>query len=69
MITKRTAFQILGIIPFLAASLMAQTWSLPQDTSVKDNAPRTYRFVVDYNTANTQGQIVRSVYAKITRHM
>ncbi len=59
MITLRSALQILGTIPFLVASLMAQTWSLPQDTSVKDNGPRTYRFVVDYNTANTRGEIVR----------
>jgi hypothetical protein len=36
----------------------AQTWNLPQRTAVKDNGPRTYRFVVDYNTANTKGEIV-----------
>ena len=41
----------------LAQSLPAQTWSLPQGTSVKDNGPRTYRFVVDYNMANTKGEI------------
>ena len=35
----------------------AQTWNLPQGTAVKDNGPRTYRFVVDYNTANTKGEI------------
>ena len=59
MITFRTVVQILGTIPFLFTTLLAQTWSLPQDTSVKDNGPRTYRFVVDYNTANTRGEIVR----------
>jgi hypothetical protein len=42
----------------LAQSLPAQTWSLPQVTAVKDNGPRTYRFTVDYNTANTKGEIV-----------
>lgn len=37
---------------------LAQTWNLPQGTSVKDNGLRTYRFVVDYNTANTKGEMV-----------
>jgi hypothetical protein len=35
----------------------ATTWSLPQGTTVKDNGPRTYRMLVDYNTANTKGEI------------
>jgi len=43
----------------LAQSLSAQTWNLPQGTAVKDNGPRTYRFSVDYNTANTKGEIMR----------
>ena len=43
----------------LAQSLPAQTWNLPQGTAVKDNGPRTYRFSVDYNTANTKGEIMR----------
>jgi hypothetical protein len=38
--------------------LSPQTWTLPQGTAVKDNGPRTYRFTVDYNTANTRGEIV-----------
>jgi len=59
MITLRTIIQILGTLPFLLTTLLAQTWSLPQDTSVKDNGPRTYRFVVDYNSSNTRGEIVR----------
>jgi len=42
----------------LAQSLPAQTWNLPQGTAVKDNGPRTYRFSVDYNTANTKGEIM-----------
>lgn len=41
----------------LAQSSPAQTWSLPQGTSVKDNGPRTYRFIVDYNMANAKGEI------------
>jgi hypothetical protein len=59
MTTIRTAIQILGTIPFLVVSLMAQTWVLPHNLPVKDSGQRTYRFVVDYNTANTRGEIVR----------
>jgi len=36
----------------------AQTWDLPHGTSVKDAGPRTYRFTVDYDTANTTGEVV-----------
>lgn len=35
-----------------------QTWKLPEGTNVKDSRPRTYRFTVDYNTANTKGEVV-----------
>lgn len=60
------AFGLLGqslFVPMLVAqsvpaqSVSAQSWTLPQGTTVKDNAPRTYRFIVDYNTANTKGEI------------
>jgi hypothetical protein len=43
----------------LAPSLFAQSWTLPQGTTVKDNGPRTYRFTVEYNTANTKGETMR----------
>lgn len=36
----------------------AETWNLPQGTGVKDSGPRTYRFTVDYNTANTKGDVI-----------
>jgi hypothetical protein len=36
----------------------AQTWNLPQGTTVKDSGPRTYRFTVDYTTASTKGETV-----------
>ena len=36
----------------------AQRWSLPQGTAVKDSGTRTYRFTVNYNTANTKGEVV-----------
>jgi len=35
-----------------------QTWDLPQGTAVKDLGPRTYRFTVDYDTANRTGEVV-----------
>ncbi len=35
----------------------AEKWSLPQGTSVKDSGLRTYRFDVEYNMANTRGEI------------
>lgn len=59
MITFRTVIRILGTLPFLLTGLMAQTWTLPQNLAVKDSGTRTYRFVVDYNTGNTRGEIVR----------
>jgi hypothetical protein len=34
-------------------------WSLPQNTTVIDAGPRTYRFSVVYNTASSTGEIVR----------
>lgn len=33
-------------------------WSLPQGSTVKDNGPRTYRMIVDYNTADMKGEIM-----------
>jgi hypothetical protein len=42
----------------VAQSLSAPVWNLPQGTAVKDNGPRSYRFSVDYNTANTKGEMV-----------
>ncbi|MGA7243629.1 MAG: hypothetical protein WBX19_10615 [Terracidiphilus sp.] len=41
-----------------AQSKPAQSWNLPQGTTVKDSGPRTYKFSVDYNTANTKGELV-----------
>jgi hypothetical protein len=42
----------------LAQSSSAKTWNLPQGTTVKDDGPRTYRFIVDINTSNTKGEMV-----------
>ncbi len=32
-------------------------WALPQGLTVKDTGPRTYKFVVDYNSGNSKGEI------------
>jgi hypothetical protein len=40
----------------LAQSSSLKSWNLPEGTAVKDDGPRTYRFTVDYNTANTKGE-------------
>jgi hypothetical protein len=47
---------LLAVYGLLTQCLPAQTWTLPQGTTVKDNGPRTYRFTVEYNTANTKGE-------------
>jgi hypothetical protein len=53
----------LSVQPLLAQSTSAptptlQTWDLPHGTVVKDAGPRTYRFTVDYDTANVTGDVV-----------
>jgi len=53
-----TGLVLLAATGLLGQSASIQTWSLPQGTAVKDNGPRTYRFVVDYNTGNTRGEIM-----------
>ena len=35
------------------------SWGLPHGLAVKDSGPRTYRFVVDYHSANARGEIVQ----------
>ena len=40
------------------AQTAASTWQLPQNVAVKDSGTRTYRFTVDYNTANTRGEVI-----------
>ncbi len=41
-----------------AQSASAQKWTLPQGTVVKDSGLRTYRLNVEYNVANTRGEIL-----------
>ena len=59
---RTTAFMT-GIILWtvcglLGQSLLAQTWTLSQGTTVKDNGPRTYQFTVEYNTTNAKGEML-----------
>ena len=53
-----TGFAICAATCVPGQSKPAQPWNLPRGTTVKDSGPRTYRFVVDYNTANTKGELV-----------
>ena len=48
---------IVGAQTSSARSSAAEEWNLPAGTTVKDSGPRTYRFVVDYNNANSRGEI------------
>lgn len=41
-----------------APSPAVQTWDLPQGVVIRDAGPRTYRFTVDYDTANRTGVVV-----------
>ena len=41
-----------------AQSSSAASWSLPRNVAVIDGGSRTYRFTVDYQSANPQGAIV-----------
>ncbi len=47
-----------GLTARLFAQSPAQIWTLPQGMAVKDNGPRTYRMVVDYDSANTKGEVI-----------
>jgi len=64
---ERAAFFFTAIFLSLASASLGQTsaqsspvkaWKLPQGTAVVDNGPRTYRFTLDYDTANTKGEVV-----------
>jgi len=52
----RNVWMVCGLV---GQCLSAQTWTLPQGTSVKDTGPRAYRFTVEYNTANSTGETMR----------
>lgn len=49
---------------FMIQSVVAQSsstssWNLPQGTTIKESGTRTYRFTVDYNMANSKGEIMQ----------
>ncbi len=54
-----------SVIPLPAQSSSpatpVQAWTLPHGTAVKDAGPRTYQFTVDYNMANSKGEITHRV--------
>ncbi len=59
----RTKALMIGLILWAVCglpgqTLSAQTWTLPQGTTVKDNGPRTYRFTVEYDTTSTKGEML-----------
>jgi hypothetical protein len=63
--TNIRAFVVCGLFLLIVSGLLVQpllaqspsgTWTLPQGVAVKDAGPRTYRFTVDYNAANTKGE-------------
>jgi len=56
---KSYTFAIVGFACLLSSVLLAQTWTLPQGTALKDNGPRTYRFTVDHTVTDTIGQVVQ----------
>lgn len=64
MFVKIASALVLCLVCFPGSNLTCQTlmksaWTLPQGLSVKDGGPRTYRFTVEYNTANTTGEVIR----------
>jgi len=59
---RTTAFMT-GIVLWTACrllgqSLPAQTWTLSQGATVKDNGPRTYQFTVEYDSTNAKGEML-----------
>lgn len=63
MLTKVASIFIfalsLAVVPGVQAQAVSTwDWKLPQGLKVKDEGPRTYRFTVEYNIANTQGEVV-----------
>ena len=48
-----------GFVWLISNSVLAQPWTLPQGTGVKDNGPRTYRFTIDHTVTDTTGGVVQ----------
>ena len=58
MRAKNMTLCFVEFILLSAACLMGQSWKLPQGASVKESGSRTYRFTVDYSTADIHGRII-----------
>ena len=59
MRTSRITLTAAGLVWLFSSRVLAQSWTLPQGTAVKDNGPRTYRFTVDHTVTDTTGQVVQ----------
>ena len=59
MRTSNTTVAIAGFVWLVSSSVLAQSWSLPQGTGVKDSGPRTYRFTIDHTVTGITGQVVQ----------
>jgi hypothetical protein len=58
MRTIGMAMRIAAVILLAAVGLAGESWNLPRGTAVKDRGPRTYRFIVDYTSADTRGRVI-----------
>jgi len=59
MRTSNLTVAAAGFVWLLSSSVLAQSWTLPQGTVVKDTGPRTYRFTIDHTVTDTTGQVVQ----------
>jgi hypothetical protein len=56
MRAKNITVRIFRFILLSAASVMWQSWKLPQGTAVKEKGPRSDRFTADYSTSDKSGE-------------
>jgi len=64
MRTASLSALMVGLVLATSSGAWAQAkasppWTLPQGVATKDSGPRTYRFTVDYQSANPQGVVVQ----------
>ena len=60
LLTIGTVIFYLGLCTPVQSQTQATSdtrWALPHGLTVKDAGPRTYKFVVDYNSANSKGEV------------
>jgi len=56
---RTSLISICASLLFSSQPVLAGSWTLPPGVTVKDDGPRTYRFTVEYSTADTRGQVIR----------